>query len=101
MIISEQCGLLSATMRGITVLVMMMLLVCANAAIDFSTCARMDIPVLSKVARAMCINSCKFQNCGTGYCQVSKGRKTCVCYRCGNGGGPYPPLPSITIGKGR
>ncbi len=41
-------------------------------------------------ARLACISSCKIQNCGTGYCQVRNGRKTCVCSRCGNGGGWMP-----------
>ncbi|KAK5985164.1 ABF-2 [Trichostrongylus colubriformis] len=49
----------------------------------FTTCARMDAgPILAKAARAACITSCKWQNCGTGYCQIRGGRKTCVCSRC-------------------
>ncbi|ETN78874.1 hypothetical protein NECAME_02738 [Necator americanus] len=51
-----------------------------------STCARMDVPILDKAARAACITSCSIQNCGTGYCENRGGRKTCVCSRCANGG---------------
>ncbi|VDL70506.1 unnamed protein product [Nippostrongylus brasiliensis] len=48
-----------------------------------TTCARMDGgAVLSKAARLACISSCKFQNCGTGYCKKVGYRKTCVCSRC-------------------
>uniref|UniRef100_A0A8R1I8A2 Uncharacterized protein n=3 Tax=Caenorhabditis japonica TaxID=281687 RepID=A0A8R1I8A2_CAEJA len=71
----------------------------AMAGIDFSTCARMDISGLDKVARGLCITSCSMQNCGTGYCEKRGGRPTCVCSRCANGGGNIP-LDAI-IKKGR
>ncbi|VDM68619.1 unnamed protein product [Strongylus vulgaris] len=51
-----------------------------------STCARMDVPVLEKVAHGACITSCSIQNCGSGHCEMRGGRKTCVCTRCANGG---------------
>ncbi|VDM47441.1 unnamed protein product [Toxocara canis] len=69
-------------MNGISIFVLLVALVTVNAVIDFSTCARMDIPGLSKIARGLCITSCKYQNCGTGYCQKRRGRPTCVCSRC-------------------
>ncbi|VDM47844.1 unnamed protein product [Toxocara canis] len=69
-------------MPAIIVLVMMMLLVCTNAAMDFSACASMNIPGLSKVAQALCNNSCKLQNCPKAKCEIIKGRKTCVCSYC-------------------
>ncbi|VDO15830.1 unnamed protein product [Haemonchus placei] len=56
------------------------------SAVYLTTCARMDVPVLAKAARAACITSCSVQNCGTGYCENRRGRKTCVCSRCANGG---------------
>uniref|UniRef100_UPI0009B4EB91 Antibacterial factor-related peptide 2 n=1 Tax=Caenorhabditis elegans TaxID=6239 RepID=UPI0009B4EB91 len=58
--------------------------------IDFSTCARMDVPILKKAAQGLCITSCSMQNCGTGSCKKRSGRPTCVCYRCANGGGDIP-----------
>ncbi|CAI5439310.1 unnamed protein product [Caenorhabditis angaria] len=54
--------------------------------LDFSSCARMDVPGLNKVAQGLCITSCSVQNCGTGTCQKRGGRPTCVCSRCANGG---------------
>uniref|UniRef100_A0A915BLX1 Uncharacterized protein n=1 Tax=Parascaris univalens TaxID=6257 RepID=A0A915BLX1_PARUN len=77
-------------MRSFTAVILIVGLVCVNAGIDFSSCARMDVPGLSKVARGLCINSCKFQNCGTGYCEKRGGRPTCVCSRCDTGGGSWP-----------
>uniref|UniRef100_A0A7I4XU46 Uncharacterized protein n=1 Tax=Haemonchus contortus TaxID=6289 RepID=A0A7I4XU46_HAECO len=64
-----------------------------------STCARMDVFLLDKAARAACITSCSIQNCGTGYCKNRSGRKTCVCYRCANGGNV--PLDSLVGRKGK
>ncbi|KAK6731362.1 hypothetical protein RB195_007686 [Necator americanus] len=64
-----------------------------------TTCARMDVPVLSKAARAACIASCSLQNCGTGYCENRGGRKTCVCSRCANGGNV--PLDALIKKKGK
>ncbi|VDO12530.1 unnamed protein product [Haemonchus placei] len=64
-----------------------------------STCARMDVFLLDKAARAACITSCSIQNCGTGYCKKRSGRKTCVCYRCANGGNV--PLDSLVGKKGK
>ncbi|EGT52624.1 hypothetical protein CAEBREN_15906 [Caenorhabditis brenneri] len=64
-----------------------------------STCARMDVPVLDKAARGLCITSCSMQNCGTGYCQKRSGRPTCVCSRCANGGGNIPLDSLIKRGK--
>ncbi|CAP31030.1 Protein CBR-ABF-2 [Caenorhabditis briggsae] len=70
-----------------------------SAGIDFSTCARMDVPVLDKAARGLCITSCSMQNCGTGYCEKRRGRPTCVCSRCANGGGNIPLDSLIKRGK--
>ncbi|PAV75671.1 hypothetical protein WR25_15167 [Diploscapter pachys] len=70
-----------------------------SAAIDFSTCARMDVPILNKVARGLCITSCSAQNCGTGYCRKRRGRPTCVCSRCADGGNV--PLDQLVKGKGK
>nr|CDJ84720.1 ASABF-zeta [Haemonchus contortus] len=64
-----------------------------------STCARMDVPVLDKAARAACITSCSVQNCGTGYCENRGGRKTCVCSRCADGGNV--PLDVLIKKKGK
>ncbi|KAL6728193.1 hypothetical protein ANCDUO_09511 [Ancylostoma duodenale] len=64
-----------------------------------STCARMDVPILDKAARAACITSCSVQNCGTGYCENRGGRKTCVCSRCANGGNV--PLEALIKRKGK
>ncbi|XGW24620.1 hypothetical protein V3C99_006224 [Haemonchus contortus] len=64
-----------------------------------STCARMDVPVLDKAARAACITSCSVQNCGTGYCENRGGRKTCVCSRCADGGNV--PLDVLIKRKGK
>ncbi|KAK5985891.1 ABF-2 [Trichostrongylus colubriformis] len=36
-------------------------------------------------ARVLCIGSCNLQSCATGYCQIRRGRKTCVCSRCSRG----------------
>ncbi|CAI5439293.1 unnamed protein product [Caenorhabditis angaria] len=66
--------------------------------LDFSTCARMDIPGLNKVAQGLCITSCSVQNCGTGTCQKRKNRPTCVCYRCAKGGNV--PLGAVISKKG-
>ncbi|VDD96638.1 unnamed protein product [Enterobius vermicularis] len=73
----------------------------ANAEIYLSSCARMDTPVLSKVAQGLCISSCKYQNCGTGSCKKRSGRTVCVCNRCANGGGEWPNVPSVSVKKGR
>ncbi|KHJ78923.1 hypothetical protein OESDEN_21448 [Oesophagostomum dentatum] len=67
--------------------------------IYLSTCARMDVPILDKAARAACITSCSIQNCGTGYCENRGGRKTCVCSRCANGGNV--PLEQLIGRKGK
>ncbi|PIC33060.1 hypothetical protein B9Z55_013176 [Caenorhabditis nigoni] len=61
-----------------------------TVAIDLSSCARMDVPILKKAAHGLCITSCSMQNCGTGNCQKRKGRPTCICYRCAKGGGNIP-----------
>ncbi|CAD6199839.1 unnamed protein product [Caenorhabditis auriculariae] len=61
-----------------------------SAGIDLTTCARMNVPILSKGARALCIASCNLQNCGTGYCKKRSGRPTCMCSRCANGGQEIP-----------
>uniref|UniRef100_A0A914WS22 Uncharacterized protein n=1 Tax=Plectus sambesii TaxID=2011161 RepID=A0A914WS22_9BILA len=67
----------------------------ANAAIDFTVCARMDdnpfgMPIGKEIAAKACIVACSIQNCGTGKCQKRSGKKTCVCNRCANGGGSIP-----------
>ncbi|VDD96024.1 unnamed protein product [Enterobius vermicularis] len=56
----------------------------------FTSCARMDVPGMSKAAQGLCISSCKFQNCGTGHCEKRSGRPVCVCSRCDVGGGSWP-----------
>ncbi|KAE9556153.1 hypothetical protein FO519_000641 [Halicephalobus sp. NKZ332] len=66
---------------------------CTADKLIFTSCARMDVPFLGKVAQAACITSCKFQNCGTGSCQKREGRPVCVCSRCDNGGGGWPSIP--------
>ncbi|EGT34304.1 hypothetical protein CAEBREN_22403 [Caenorhabditis brenneri] len=76
------------------------LIVTVTAEGDLSTCARMDVPILDKVARGLCIASCSIQNCGTGDCQKRQGRPTCVCDRCANGGGSIPLPVLIRRGKG-
>ncbi|CAJ0595284.1 unnamed protein product [Cylicocyclus nassatus] len=78
--------------------VLFALLGLASTQIYLTTCARMDVPILDKAARAACITSCSVQNCGTGYCENRKGRKTCVCSRCANGGNV--PLEDL-IKKGK
>ncbi|KAF1770342.1 hypothetical protein GCK72_002160 [Caenorhabditis remanei] len=82
-----------------TLLFALLLVSYAAAGIDFSTCARMDVPVLDKAARGLCITSCSMQNCGTGYCEKRSGRPTCVCSRCANGGGNIPLDSLIKRGK--
>ncbi|CAL2039793.1 unnamed protein product [Caenorhabditis brenneri] len=77
-------------MKFISIILFSVFLVFPITAIDLSTCARMDIPVLSKAARGLCISSCSMQNCGTGNCQKRSGRPTCVCSRCARGGGNIP-----------
>ncbi|VDK23879.1 unnamed protein product [Anisakis simplex] len=72
-------------MNKATIALLFLAIVTVNAFIDFSTCARMDVPVLSKVARGLCIKSCHRQNCATGYCKKRSGRPTCVCSRCKDG----------------
>ncbi|KAF1756992.1 hypothetical protein GCK72_013447 [Caenorhabditis remanei] len=67
-----------------------LLFVSLTTSIDLTTCARMDVPILSKAARGLCITSCSMQNCGTGNCQKRGGRPTCVCSRCAKGGGNIP-----------
>ncbi|KAK6739819.1 hypothetical protein RB195_008360 [Necator americanus] len=71
----------------------------AVSQIYLTTCARMDVPILDKAARAACITSCSIQNCGTGYCEKRGGRKTCVCSRCANGGNV--PLDLLIKKKGK
>uniref|UniRef100_A0A915CIV3 Uncharacterized protein n=1 Tax=Parascaris univalens TaxID=6257 RepID=A0A915CIV3_PARUN len=79
-------------MKTITFTVLLVAVVAVTTALDFSSCARMDVPGLSKVAQGLCISSCKYQNCGTGSCVRRRGRKTCVCSRCGGGGGSWPSV---------
>ncbi|MFH4984684.1 hypothetical protein AB6A40_011393 [Gnathostoma spinigerum] len=77
-----------------TALVFVAILALASAVeIYLSTCARMDTPILEKVAQGACISSCKFQNCGTGHCERRGGRAVCVCSRCDRGGGSWPSVP--------
>ncbi|KAK5985892.1 ABF-2 [Trichostrongylus colubriformis] len=71
----------------------------AMSQLYLSTCARMDVPILDKAARAACITSCSVQNCGTGYCENRGGRKTCVCSRCASGGNV--PLEDLIKKRGR
>uniref|UniRef100_A0A914QCX6 Uncharacterized protein n=1 Tax=Panagrolaimus davidi TaxID=227884 RepID=A0A914QCX6_9BILA len=52
------------------------------------------------IDRIACVASCKFQNCGTGYCENRGGRNTCVCSRCGGDGGSWPNIPSVNVGRG-
>ncbi|WKX92616.1 hypothetical protein Q1695_010557 [Nippostrongylus brasiliensis] len=83
-------------------LIGLLLIVVVNVVVGqlyLSTCARMDVPILDKAARAACITSCSVQNCGTGYCENRGGRKTCVCSRCANGGNV--PLETLIKRKGR
>uniref|UniRef100_A0A915AFJ6 Uncharacterized protein n=1 Tax=Parascaris univalens TaxID=6257 RepID=A0A915AFJ6_PARUN len=49
------------TMKTITFIVLFVVVVAVNSAVDFSSCARMDVPGLSKVAQGLCISSCKYQ----------------------------------------
>uniref|UniRef100_A0A0M3I5C2 Apple domain-containing protein n=1 Tax=Ascaris lumbricoides TaxID=6252 RepID=A0A0M3I5C2_ASCLU len=49
-------------MKTIIFTVLFVAVVAVTSAIDFSTCARMDVPGLSKVAQASCITSCKYQD---------------------------------------
>uniref|UniRef100_A0A915A2Y8 Uncharacterized protein n=1 Tax=Parascaris univalens TaxID=6257 RepID=A0A915A2Y8_PARUN len=79
-------------MKTITFTVLLVAVVAVTTALDFSSCARMDVPGLNKVAQGLCISSCKYQNCGTGSCVRRRGRKTCVCSRCGGGGGSWPSV---------
>uniref|UniRef100_A0A915CA21 Uncharacterized protein n=1 Tax=Parascaris univalens TaxID=6257 RepID=A0A915CA21_PARUN len=79
-------------MKTITFIVLFVVVVAVNSAVDFSSCARMDVPGLSKVAQGLCISSCKYQNCGTGFCVKRGGRPTCVCNRCPRGGGSWPSV---------
>uniref|UniRef100_A0A914S6Y6 Uncharacterized protein n=1 Tax=Parascaris equorum TaxID=6256 RepID=A0A914S6Y6_PAREQ len=48
-------------MKTITFIVLFVVVVAVNSAVDFSSCARMDVPGLSKVAQGLCISSCKYQ----------------------------------------
>nr|AHH29326.1 antibacterial peptide-1 [Ancylostoma duodenale] len=70
------------------VLICLALFVVVDQALSvyLTTCARMDVPIASRLAGAACIASCSAQNCATGKCKISKGRKTCICSRCANGG---------------
>nr|BAA11943.1 ASABF [Ascaris suum]BAA89497.1 ASABF-alpha [Ascaris suum] len=90
-------------MKTAIIVVLLVIFASTNAAVDFSSCARMDVPGLSKVAQGLCISSCKFQNCGTGHCEKRGGRPTCVCDRCGRGGGEWPsvPMPKGRSSRGR
>ncbi|VDM76172.1 unnamed protein product [Strongylus vulgaris] len=96
---TTQTRYIRAMDHSLLCLVLLALLGLANSQGYLSTCARMDVPILDKVARAACIASCSIQNCGTGYCQVRRGRKTCVCYRCANGGNV--PLDDLIGKKGK
>uniref|UniRef100_A0A0M3HN19 INVERT_DEFENSINS domain-containing protein n=1 Tax=Ascaris lumbricoides TaxID=6252 RepID=A0A0M3HN19_ASCLU len=70
-------------------LVVLTFVITTNALeIYVSSCARMRTSVLDKAAHALCITSCKFQNCGTGSCEWRDGRGVCVCSRCADGAGP-------------
>ncbi|KAK6754525.1 hypothetical protein RB195_013492 [Necator americanus] len=62
----------------------------------FSTCNSMH--TTPKIARAACTASCIVQNCPSGNCVVSRGRKTCVCSRCGKGSNVGI---NIGVGKGK
>uniref|UniRef100_A0A0M3ICU6 Knot1 domain-containing protein n=2 Tax=Ascaris TaxID=6251 RepID=A0A0M3ICU6_ASCLU len=86
-------------MKTIVVVFLFVAVVAVTSAIDFSSCARMDVPGLNKVAQGLCISSCKYQNCGTGHCEKRGGRPTCVCGRCGTGGGEWPSVPMPKGGK--
>uniref|UniRef100_A0AC34R1M1 Uncharacterized protein n=1 Tax=Panagrolaimus sp. JU765 TaxID=591449 RepID=A0AC34R1M1_9BILA len=85
---------------GLLALFAVLLAVSADEKLIFTSCARMDVPFLDKIAQGLCISSCKFQNCGTGACKKREGRPVCFCSRCDNGGGEWPPLPSGG-GKGK
>ncbi|ETN79378.1 hypothetical protein NECAME_09876 [Necator americanus] len=91
---------LQNTMRSLLFYLTIFVLVdVAVSQIYLTTCARMDVPILDKAARAACITSCSIQNCGTGYCEKRGGRKTCMCSRCANGGNV--PLDLLIKKKGK
>uniref|UniRef100_A0A0M3IC68 INVERT_DEFENSINS domain-containing protein n=1 Tax=Ascaris lumbricoides TaxID=6252 RepID=A0A0M3IC68_ASCLU len=77
-------------MKGVIVFALFALLHTIDTRIILTSCARMDVPGLSKVAQALCVTSCKYQNCGTGHCEKRRGRPVCVCSRCASGGGSWP-----------
>uniref|UniRef100_A0A0M3IDE2 Laminin EGF-like domain-containing protein n=1 Tax=Ascaris lumbricoides TaxID=6252 RepID=A0A0M3IDE2_ASCLU len=83
-------------MKAILIALLLTTFTVVNGGVVLTSCARMDTPVLSKAAQGLCITSCKYQNCGTGFCQKVGGRPTCTCRRCANGGGSWPV---ITLGK--
>ncbi|VDK27406.1 unnamed protein product [Anisakis simplex] len=66
-----------------------------SAAIDISTCARMDEGALDKASQGLCISSCKLQNCATGYCRERNGRPKCVCSRCESRSGDSPKISIV------
>ncbi|RCN36512.1 hypothetical protein ANCCAN_17601 [Ancylostoma caninum] len=52
----------------------------------------------TSAAHAKLLKGFRFQNCGTGYCQNRRERKTCVCYRRDKGGN-FPLEALIKRGK--
>ncbi|EPB71609.1 hypothetical protein ANCCEY_09323 [Ancylostoma ceylanicum] len=86
-------------MNRLVICLLLLAVVDVASQIYLSTCARMDVPILEKAARAACITSCSIQNCGTGYCENRGGRKTCVCSRCADGGNV--PLDLLIKKKGK
>uniref|UniRef100_A0A914YAA1 EGF-like domain-containing protein n=1 Tax=Panagrolaimus superbus TaxID=310955 RepID=A0A914YAA1_9BILA len=51
-----------------------------------------------KLAAGACIASCKFQDCGTGHCEMRGDQPTCVCGRCDKGSGVKCNI-NVNIGK--
>ena len=47
----------------------------------------MDTTILKKGAQAICVTSCKYQNCGAGTCKHRDTRPVCVCPWCEKSGG--------------
>ncbi|EYB81642.1 hypothetical protein Y032_0378g311 [Ancylostoma ceylanicum] len=61
-----------------------------------TTCARMDVPLLKGAANTACVAACAIKKCGSGYCRIVKGRKTCLCRGC-----PRGNIPLEVLLKGR
>ncbi|CCD67777.1 Antibacterial factor-related peptide 1 [Caenorhabditis elegans] len=63
---------------------LLVLLLPNNGVSSEASCARMDVPVMQRIAQGLCTSSCTAQKCMTGICKKVDSHPTCFCGGCSN-----------------